>query len=952
MSNLPIILKYLKPFKSHLLVEPISKWGRQWAPYSPTKKELLGSVRFKDYRKVRTMGQQEWISHFEAKPAFYKGSIKKDGVYRDVDGKWGSFGLSLNFSGVVKLACFDADNDMLMDLAVNGLIPWLVERDIDYIWEYSGENKNRGHFWILMDSIPQHVFSCMAEQIRRDLGKEKKEYFDEIYPYGEREESLIRLPGGLHTKTNRVNWGNFNGEDYEGLEEMFQAFLRLRPVEEERVISFLKEDDREKRTVYIPEQVNVDLGLIDLELPDFDYNLPPFIKKTASKCQAMNRVLLGIKDEEMIEKRGQLYHSTGLALSGWSDYNDRVFKNDVGRQFFDWAVAELRTRPGDEHNWDYYWGEGEAYRLVTGCEKMEEIFGHCEGCVYKGQVKSPRQLYWAEDIEKIWVGETHLASLEEIRDEVFPEAEALVNAALEKHETIKILIDPPQNVGKSTWLDKYAVELAKRGLTVAISVHSADCAMEHVGRIKANGGSAFPLFGFDNVFEHKSNGVVCPKSVEIKDCISLGMDSAYFKNKYCKNCPFYEDCQYPRQYTEVQDPEHQIVILQHAHLSCGEVARQLFRKNFDVLFIDEQFIDHLTTQIVPSQKELELLDTFVESVPWIGDILDWVRKGGIPQKQVKPNRQDLRGVLDAFRAAEVEYRLDKLVRQYNDGEYFHPITGVMKFIPVPEVQAVIITDATPSIEELQIVFNDENIVRVENKKICDPRIYHPENRVYQVLDGRASKAEMLSKEKLYEYLEIICDKMRVQYAGMLGLITVFKEAEQDTLEWILRNYPDVFPSIRVNHMAVGTNEFAKFNVQFILAGPYISAKDYKKEVYKIKHIANYWRRLDGKELLNNWFPEELPDDIGGEVVWEPVTRILRNGRYQFPGFRRPVPPPGSWERLISSRLQGKKQQAGRIRHEKGKRTDFWFMDNDDLPSFVVDQVLTENGILGSIRNVV
>lgn len=952
MSNLPIILKYLKQFKSHLLVDPISKWGRQWAPYSPTKKELLGSVRFKDYRKVRTMGQQEWISHFEAKPAFYKGSIKKDGVYRDVDGIWGSFGLSLNFSGVVKLACFDADNDMLMDLALNGLMPWLAERDIDCIWEYSGENKNRGHFWILMDSIPQHVFSCMAEQIRRDLGKEKKEYFDEIYPYGEREESLIRLPGGLHTKTGRVNWGNFNGEDYEGLEEMFQAFLRLRPVSEERVISFLTEDDREKRTVYIPEQVNVDLGLVNIEPPDFDWELPPFIKKTASKCQAMNKVLLGIKDEEMIEKRGQLYHSTGLALSGWSDYNDRVFKNDVGRQFFNWAVSELRTRPGDEHNWDYYWGEGPAYKLVTGCEKMEEIFGHCEGCAYKGQVKSPRQLYWADDIEKIWVGQTHLASLEEIRAEVFPEMKRLVDDALSKGETIKLLVDPVQNSGKSWAIDQYAVELAKRGLTVAISVHSADCAMEHVGRIRANGGAAFPLFGFDNVFEHKSNGVVCPKSEEIKDCISLGMDSTYFKNKYCKNCPFYEDCQYPRQYTEVQEPEHQIVILQHAHLSCGEVARQLFRKNFDVLFIDEQFIDHLTTQIVPSAKELELLDSFADKIDWLPAILQWVRKGGTPGKPVKPARADLKGILDAFRAAEIEYRLDKLVRQYNDGEYFHPITGVMKFIPVPEVQAVIITDATPTVEELQIVFNDDNIIQIGNKKVCDPRVYHPDNRVYQVLDGRASKAEMLKKEKLYEYLEIICDKMRTQYAGMLGLITVFKEAEIDTLEWILRNYADVFPRIRVNHMAVGTNEFAKFNVQFILAGPYISAKDYKKEVYKIKHIANYWRRLDGKELLNNWFPEELPDDIGSEVIWPSVRRIMPNGIYEFPQYTYPSPPVGSWEHLAHRRLIGAFQQAMRIRHAPNKRTDVFFFDSRPLPSVLVTNCVTEQGLLGSIRNVI
>ena len=952
MSNLPIILKYLRPFKEHLFVEPIERWGRQWGPWSNTEKRLLASVRFKDQRKNRTMGQQEWINHFEAKPAFYKGSIKKDGVYKDVDGKWGSYGLSLNFSGIVKLACFDADNDMLMDLAVNELIPWLQQRDIDYIWEYSGEARNRGHFWILLDSVPQHVFSCMAEQIRRDLDKEKKEYFDEIYPYGERERSLIRLPGGLHTKTDRVNWGNVNGTDYEGLEEMFQAFLSLRPVPEEKIVSFLTEDKRERKTVFIPEQVNLDLGCVELTPPAFDHPLPPFIDKVSRKCQAMNKVLLGIKDEEMIEKRGQLYHSTGLALSGWSDYNDRVFKNEIGKEFFGWAVSELRTRPGDEHNWDYYWGQGPAQKLVTGCEKMEEIFGHCEGCEFKGQIKTPRQLFWAGDIERVRLKKSNLASLEDIRAEVFPAAEKLIDDALGKGEMIKILVDPCQNAGKSWWVDKYAVELVKRGLTVAISVHSADCAMEHVGRIRANGGDAFPLFGFDNVFEHKSNGITCPNFTEIKDSISLGMDSTYFKGKYCKKCPFFEDCQYPRQYTEVQEPEHKIVILQHAHLSCGEVARQLFRKNFDVLFIDEQFVDHLTTQIVPSAKEIELLETFVDDVPWIADILHWIHKGGLPQKQVKPSRADLKGILEAFRKAEIEYRLDKLVRQYNDGEYFHPVTGVMKFIPVPDVQAIVITDATPSLEELQIVFNTDDILEIGAEKVCDPRVYHPDNRVYQILDGRASKTQMLEKEELYEYLEIICDKMRTQYAGMLGLITVFKEVKQDTLEWILRNYPDVFPRVCVNHMAVGTNEFARFNVQFILAGPYISAKDYKKEVYKIKHIANYWRRLDGKELINNWFPEDLPDDMGGEVVWENVKRIMPDGVYEFPQHTHPAPPPRSWERLVHRRLSGAKQQAARIRHAPGKRTDMWFLDSDHLASMLVTNCVTKQSLLGAIRNVI
>ena len=955
----PTVLKELLPaFEKKFLTFPVVQWGRQWARVDHKKQLILddegkAKVTFDDQRRLNIpLRREHLISHFSGKPEYKKKILPKSLGGGEVPAVWGSYGMSLNLSSnYVKFVGIDADEDKFVDLFFDHLKPQLDKFEIEYIEEYS--SNSRAHYWFAVDDIEQKYVAALLNQFRDNAGFSKADWFKEQYPHESRITSLFRLPFGYHIRTGTVNWGNCNGQEINCLEEGLQSFINLKPVTDEKLLSLLKETPKERKIFHTPEKILLKPGT-ELSTPE----APAYIKDVASKCPALNWLLKYIQDENC-----NVDHAVGLGLATMATFNDNINKTKEG---FEWFQSLPKGVNSPEQHLMYYYPERGG---TPTCKTWESYLDKCKGCPYKEQIITPRQLYKAETLEKTKVGDIRSASLEEIRAEVFPEADRVIDKALETSscDPTYILLESVQNSGKSRYADQLARRLAKEGKTVCIACNTVKVALEHKeaiefeeDKVTPTGDKAFALYSYDSVFEYFSGGITCPHFEEIKNLRSLGIDSSYYKKEYCKNCPFYEECNYPRQYSLVHEEKYKIVIIQHAHMACNEVIKQLMAKRFDVLIIDETFIDYLTMQLIPTKKELEILEA-LEKPQWLQEVFNWMKDCGYPLGTVKPKASDLRPILEAFRDAKVPYRLDQFLRQFNELEYMHPTTGVMKFSPVPRIPVCVFTDATPTIEELEIILNTKNIIKVGGGIVTDPTVYHPDNKVYQILDGRTSKAEMLKREKLYEYLEFIGDKMRKDYKDLTALITVFKtykdpetkeirNIEEEAFEWLLRNYPEIMPRIAVNHMAVGTNEWAHFNVQFILAGPYVNQKQLKEETYKLKFIVNYWRRQDDLPLVNNIYPSYLGDDSSdGEKFYEPVRRIHKDGIFEYPQFKIQTPDPRSWEYLIWKRLQAKKQQAGRIRHKQGKQTIFYFMDHSNMGGFLVTDNITESEILGYIR---
>ena len=949
--KLSTIHKLLPNFKEKFFHGTVTKWGRQWRACNEHK-EPFGDVSFQDYRKTpKILTDQCLIDHFLAKPHFSEAWEQEDnGKWRKIPAIFGSYGAALRYTGdKVKVICIDADQDKFVDLLEEKVEPWLLANNINFIREYSGSiDKPRAHEWIFVDTDIIHT-KLFLEQIQYDCQVTKEDWFDELYPYGSRENALIRLPFGLHLKKMNTFWGAINNkEEFNDIESALLAVESLSVLSEDNLMKLItpREGEKPKKVYSTPDKVIIKGDTLQPPIDD----LPDFLNKVCKRCPAMNKILAAIKDEKLIDLRGQRYHDTGLFLSSWCQYNDYVNDCRDGEEFFDTAIHEFRSRSAAKHKWKSNWGrQKNISRILPSCKKLEQVYDLCSGCPYQGRISNPKSLYTAESLVKKKIKQVKIGSMQEIRDITFPEFDQdILNDISGDY-----VLDTVQNSGKSYHADELAVKLARSGKTVAISCHSAEVALEHQERIRSMGEEAFILFSFEKVFEHKSNDITCPNYESIKDCISLGLDSSYFKKKYCKSCPFYEECNYPKQYQELHEPEHKIVILQHAHFSCMEVVRQIFKKGFDTLIIDEYFLDFLITHVKPTPEEIEILQEF-NSLDWVSSLLDWFEEGGLSDGKLKPKQEDLKPILNRHLQKGIDFKLDKFIRLFNEVSRYEHNKGIMKFTPIPEVFQRIILDATVDMEELAIILNNKNLKVVKERILIDPHIYHERNRNYKLLNSRTSKAQLLGKEKLYEWLELIGDQMSNEYLDLTALITVFKEVEEEVFEWLLRNYPHIISRIAVNHMAVGTNSFAKFNVQYILAGVYshMIYKNLLEESYKLKFIYNYWARLEDRTLVNNPYPAFIDENASIKWHTEPVKAVHRDGFvYEYSQFDILTPDPESFEYLVYRRFRSKKQQTARIRYMPGKVSIKWFFDNDFTPDEVIDEVFLEEELLAKYREI-
>ena len=872
----------------------------------------------------------EWKRHFEQRPVETTSGFKSY--------TWGSLAICGFFGSIVKWICWDADTQEELEILETKIIPWLTKNGIEYILEYS--QAGRGHLWVFCNNIPYKVGEAFAKRVEEECGK-----VGECYPFGWRKKAVIRVIGGWHWWAKKASDCIYQGEvSSDGLRIM-QFVCDIELLTTEKAKSLVPEPVREpeKRKGSKPYDTFIYLPR-DLPLPFPDMSAKA--NTLNHNCQAFRNLILGIKEKDILEERGIDYHQAGLRISGIllaADIWDGTTRNI---EWFNKAVENYRSRDDKSHMWNNQPSarakyEANTHPLMPDCETMDKEFHLCKGCPFKGManLKNLRRFWWnARPMSRKKVKDINLVSLDDVRIRTFSKVRERVLTGLREEHTADILIASGQGTGKSVMSDRLAVEIATTNLAcrfananknILIAVPTGELAMQHKARCQERGVYAHVLRSHEGIFSDKNPmnlGFDCPSYDEIQYYIKLGASSQYFKKKYCKSCPHFADCPYPRQYVRAGEPDVRITIIQHAHLQCPEVIQQLrANKQYDIMIIDESIVDNFVNILKPSEAEFQLLLDY--GFEWADKLGTWMRDGGYPKGKLYPNLTELEMVRLRFEDNKLEYdHLRNFISAYNQKSYMDPFVGCMVFHPLPNIPIRIFTDATPPLEMLQIFLDNQNIEVFGADEIIDIREYHPENEIITVLDSTNSKSRLGDgdktgyKDEFYDRLNIIGEKCLGPYKADKVLVTVYIAHVEESVRYLKEKYPTLDvgteqdSQIMISTMKVGTNEFADRTIQFLMAEANISGADYAMWIYKLKLVQNYFLERAGHDYINNIFPIDVEQTgkSGVQMDFPPVTVVEPDGIFAYKDFiyarpRFKIP------RLIYRYMVGKSQQACRIR---------------------------------------
>lgn len=549
-----------------------------------------------------------------------------------------------------------------------------------------------------------------------------------------------------------------------------------------------------------------------------------------------------------------------------------------------------------------------------------------------------------------------LVTVNDVLLDIYPKAWNRITSALESGEHLLLGVFPPQETRKSTTTDSWAVELAKMGKNVLMAVNSGDVATEHLERIRKLGGSARLLRSHAATF--KGRELECPDYENIQYYYKLGVDSTQYKKTYCKNCPYYEECDYPKQYARAADPDTSIVIMQHAHFRCRETLINLFKnKHFDVLIIDESFIDSLIDIMFPTAYEIEALKS--SGFDWALKLATWLEVGGEPKGTIRPLPGDLEELFKTFEGSGQAWRIRELVDAFNRSDWLHVKSGIKSFVPIPFFPVRILTDATATPEELSIVFNTDKIEFIGKGSALNIRAYHPENDIIQVIDSSLAKSSLKKDDKFYDFLNFIGLKCSTTFKNDRVLVTTFKDDDkfnwrQETIEYLKDKFPHLdvgedplVNKIVVDGMKVGVNTYANFTVQFLVCSVYMSPYQIAEGAYKIKFIRNWWRQKEDLPIIQNILPQEGQSI---EMEMTPVRKIELDGIYEYPDISIMVPSE-KFDRMTYEKNIGKSQQAIRIRFTANpeKRKKVYIFGNYNFPSMLITKTVLLDDIIAELN---
>ena len=320
----------------------------------------------------------------------------------------------------------------------------------------------------------------------------------------------------------------------------------------------------------------------------------------------------------------------------------------------------------------------------------------------------------------------------------------------------------------------------------------------------------------------------------------------------------------------------------------------------------------------------------------------------------------------------IPWNVPDYIRYFNLNMYFEKFHGFHVFSPLPKVPVRIFTDATPPLEYLKIVLDNEDIEVYGQDEVLDFRKLNKDNKLIQCLDSSMSKSSLkgaMNEDGEYEYerfskiLDFIIDQARNEHKDKKILITTYCDGEGDqfkstALDYLKRNAPEFEvgeeppAKICISHMMIGTNKFEDYQIQFLVAGVYRNGQQLKHEVYKLRSIANFWNRLNGRPLIPNPYPFGVGDEASIEREEEPVRRILPiNNRaavfaYDDFKYRRPANPDYN---IIEKFAIAKTQQAIRLRFNDDRLRIVYVFGNYFLPSFLVTDSTLEDDLIYTLK---
>ena len=941
------ILELIPKFLEKFTHAPVMRWHTQAGKFSQGE---FSDINYYPEKTPRALEEKDLVLHFSQIPR-HGGGLTKGAIA--IGGKFSN--------GRVQWVCIDADEPHEYKAIFDKVIPYLEKENIDYVLEYS--QKERCHLWIMMD-VPWDYANQFAKtmMVNAGCGKEELCDFDEVYPTeagrARRVTNIIRIPGGYHMKTKKANPIEYKGTVSSDPVFIMQTFINARRLTEADILSYVPVEIKKKSETKKTEFIKDGFLYTSLELDPPDPKMPHALTKMCATCPAMNKVFKQVIEERGIDKRSGLAHDTGLYVTGMCKYASEVSGTADGEVFYEWLIENYRTRDPKSHNWTYY---KEKPGIVPTCETFDKTYHACEGCPLKGRegFYSPRQILRGEPIVKTKIKEAVFVTPEQVRNTTFKDARNIViNAATKGLEPgidceVDLRIISPQGSGKSVALDQIAAELAGLGQNVLIAVPTAELAFEHKERLEALGVKPFLLMSFDKIFD-KSNpekfdlDFFCPNFDDIKAARGFGVAASHYKKKYCKECPFREKCPFPDQWKNVMDPKHKVVIMQHAHFKIPKMLElKLLPKGFRALFVDENFIRDTLYQLKPTEVEIEIL--LASDRPWAETLGKWMRDGGYPRVQLCPNESQLETVWKMFEDKGIDWRIPDFLRAYTDQRYMSLINGVKVFYEIPQFPIRVFTDATSSEKMLKLVLDNKNLLTLGAGQVVNPKYFHPDNEVYQMIDGSMSKNSM--KDGRFEkIMEFIIAEIDEKYPTEKILVTVFQDEEMDVKAIFQKLAPELLASGRVivSHMKVGVNEWHDCHVQFLVAGVYPTGRDIYQGSYEYKSIANYWKKKRGEKLINNPYPVGPASKVSAGYLKykQPIAKIELDGVYEYPQIEEYIATL-DFNKLVQDDFIAKTQQAIRIRYKKGERRFVYIFGNISLPSFPVTSVRIEGEFVRS-----
>lgn len=922
MSKVPTgFLRLLPAWKAAFVPDGIKNFSFQKIQYwKPTDKQY-GFIP-----ENRAPNDADWAHHFITGPYHddnkneYVGSIAFIGCSAEKKIKW---------------ICFDLDDAELVARATEKVIPYLNNLNVEWIMEFSGDNNDRIHLWIMCDNVDVKV----AEDWIRQVLAETDTTFPEIYPLRKKKANVIRTPFGPHIRRQDTRYPveNSKGERGEGWEDGIPIFTKAKRLTNQWLLANTKaEYMSEKEYKYKPSgPYFYEPRKLETALPLEE--IPQGMRKLFRNCQAAQWLL----KETVNTKRGQLFlddsNGTGHdAMLTWTNiciYHDAINSRrgeKGGRKFLNDILSKYRSKPVDSHNLDYHYREAldQPHKYFPSCESWDQTFAEkCNGCPFRGSIGSPRKFVsskMALPITRTVVQDFKLKTIEEIRATTLTDFKNHVGNLLDTGGSENMLIAVPQQGGKTySVCEIIAANPDKRFLVL---VPTSRMAKEYRRMLRSMGVKAYALMSHENLFRRRIADFDCPSEKKIKDKLELGLGSSAVARKVCQKCPYANRCPWPNQYAKAQEPGRNAIIIQHAHLGTQEVMFELLSKKFDAMFIDESFIENCFKFIKPSPRQLEQLDA-CRDMKWADKLYEWLSKGGIPRDSIYPKEDELRKARTLFQNSGLGWPVPEWIRSYNMGRYVNDEIGIEIVNELPKVPITVFTDATPPVRLIERMTGIKDLKVYGQEDVINVKAIHPGNEIIQVLDSSVSKSNLNKDELFYEILAKVGYLVKYRWQGQQTLLTVYKGWEELAKEFFSKpEWKGVLDILSMNNMDRGTNKYAAYDNQILVAGVYFNGNQYYETMYRYKTTANYHLQRDNKPIFNNPYPYDVIDSgkmVSVPIRATPIQRIEYDGSgggviAEYSDFNYWVPCEEEWFEDIEEFNRGAFQQAMRLRFSPDK----------------------------------